>query len=244
MTEEKKDRAYMGMGVFSPGSDASPGTTIVGGQPDGQRREGVQSVPVGLEQVLFAAATDRDFREDLLASRASAVERRGFALVDSERAVLSAAPSGQLERMIDRLDTSKDNLERREFMRAVAATMVSLAAGTALSACANAEDPLPASGGPPFKGPASQVVESPAPAVEPASMATAGGARPDLPEPGRIDASVEKESQAVKVEPPPLNVKGGARPDLPEEEYKKPGYKPTKIPIKPEKRPTRGHTKY
>ncbi len=232
----------MGMGIFTPGSDASPGTTIVGGQPDGQRREGLQAVPVGLEQILFAAATEQSFREELLDDREGAVARRGFKLVETERSILAAAPKGQLETMISRIDTSRSNLQRRDFMRAVAATLVTLAAGTTLSACSKADEAAQqgTQGGPPFKGPT-----DPSNVPDPANMTTGGGARPDFPEPvptmaGAVkdtppDASVDESAGKVEVQSPPPNVKGGARPDLPEP-------KPTTVPIKTEKRPTRGHT--
>lgn len=239
MKDRKDDRSYMGMGVFTPGGDASPGTTIVGGQPDGQRREGVQDVPVGLEQVLLAAASDGQFRDQLLEDREAAVTRIGFTLVESERAILAAAPQGQLEVMIDRIDTSRANLERRDFMRAIAATIVSLAVGTSLQACAGPEDIPQGVDQPPFKGPV-----EPVKVPESLNMTTGGGARPDFPEPAPPmagatidvpDASAVGAGERVEVPKPPPNVKGGARPDLPEK-------KPVKIPVKPQKQPTRGHT--
>jgi len=231
----------MGMGVLSPGSGASPGTTIVGGQPDGQRRQPVQSVPVGLEQILVVAAREPAFAAQLLTDRSGAVERRGFVLVESERLVLAAAPEHQLAAMSDRIDASSANLERRDFMRAVAATLVTIAAGSALQACgpADGRDPGSRQEGPgdaPFR-------ETPAavPVPESPNMATEGGARPDLPElpPEPIAPAIEPEpSPAKPPRPPKAPVEttesmsgGGVRPD-----------RPPVVDVKPTAHPTRGHT--
>jgi hypothetical protein len=232
----------MGMGVLSPQSGASAGTTIVGGQPDGQRRQPVQSVPVGLEQVLVVAARDPAFAAELLADRGGAVKRRGFVLVESERLILAAAPERQLAAMIARIDVSSANLERRGFMRAVAATLVTIAAGSTLQACGTGDGRDPGSrldgpGDAPFR-------ETPVsvPIPESPNMATEGGARPDLPEPSPpepIAPAIEPEpSPAKPPRPPKAPVEttesmsgGGVRPDRP----------PT-VDVKPTVHPTRGHT--
>lgn len=243
MSKKKaEDRPYMGLGVFQPRSDAAPGTTIVGGQPDGQRRKGMVSVPVGLEQLLIVAAGDPRFRQELIRDRERAAVRRGLALTDSERAVLGSAPAEQLEAMIQRIDTSEKNLERREFLRAVAATAVTLAAGTGLEACGGSDEPLSQTGetAAPFKGKVQEVEVlapepmpptgiRPEPPPEPAKPGIAG-AQADAP-----DASVPAASPTVDIpaKKPPLTK--GIRPDIP---------KQPQIDVKPPKAPIRGHTKH
>jgi len=254
MSDKKpEDRPYMGMGVFQPDDDAAPGTTIVGGQPDGQRRKGMVSVPVGMEQLLITAAVDAEFRAELIRDRAEAAERRGLALTDSERSVLAIAPDDQLEKMIHNIDTSEKNLEKRKFMRAVAATVVTLAAGTGLGACgAPSEKPGPETDAP-FQGPVDtgQQVEIP----EPEPMPPTGIRPEDIPEPVQPmagvqalpqDASpVDSVSPTVDLEVEQPRPTKGSRPDIPEDDPLadvKP--KQPQVQVKPPKHPTRGHTKY
>ena len=236
----------MGMGVFQPDDDAAPGTTIVGGQPDGQRRKGVVSVPVALEQLLITASVDPEFREELLRDREQAAARRGLELTDSERSVLSIAPEHQLEAMIDRIDTSEQNLKKRGFMRAVAATVVTLAAGTGLGACGGPEDKQAtgAETGAPFQGPVDTgAVEVPEPEPMPPT-----GIRPDeIPQPDQPMAGIQAQEPDASVAPTveipaekPRPTKG-VRPDIEDMEPPKP--KQPKVPVKPPKMPTRGHTR-
>jgi hypothetical protein len=254
MSDKKtEDRPYMGMGVFQPDSDESPGTTIVGGQPDGQRRKGVVSVPVGMEQLLLTAALDAEFRAELIRDRAQAAERRGLELTSSERSVLAIAPDDQLETMIDRIDTSEQNLAKRKFMRAVAATVVTLAAGTGLGACGGPEDKQAAGNetGAPFHG---QVDTGHVDAPEPEAMPPTGIRPDEIPEAAQPMAGVMAEdpdasvSPTVDIESEEVRPTKGIRPDPPPEEEpeaaaEKP--KPTKKPkvdVKPPKAVTRGHT--
>src|SRR5512136_763652 len=97
------------------------------------------AVPVGLEQILYLAAVDAEFREALLRDREAALAARGLALRPSELAMLRVAPREQLESTIAGLDTSPANLERRGFLRAVAATVAGAAAGVALGGCEQVE---------------------------------------------------------------------------------------------------------
>jgi hypothetical protein len=117
--------------------DSGSGTTIVGGQPPGRPRRALQDVPVGLERVLFLAATDAGFRQALLRKRDAAADERGLPLLESERTALKVASPGQLEAAIRGLDVSAPSLERRGFMRSVAASAVTLAAVNALSGCSD-----------------------------------------------------------------------------------------------------------
>ena len=93
------------------------------------------TVPVGLEQILYLAAMDTDFREALLRDREAALVARGLTLRSSELTMLRLAPREQLEATIAGLDTSTESLERRGFLRAVAATVAGAAVGVALGGC-------------------------------------------------------------------------------------------------------------
>jgi hypothetical protein len=229
MSKKSDDRPYMGMGVFQPDGDAAPGTTIVGGQPDGQPRRGTQSVPVGLEQVLYTAAMEPAFKTELLADREAAVERRGFALTASERSMLRVAPPEQLGQMIDRIDTSAASLERRDFLRAVAATMVTIAAGSELAACGSTDgNGSGTETGAPFKGPVEGQQQQDQTSVEmlqdPSPPPT--GIRPDLEEPPR-DAGPAAQPPTIEVEPEVRPTKG-IRPDPPEPKQPTIEHKPPK----------------
>jgi len=143
MADEKKSSWPRAMGQF--GADVEHGTapTIVGGQPSAARRRSV-SVPVGLEKVLYAAAANPTFREDLLRDREAAVKSAGLQLKPSELAMLRVAPESQLVAAIASLDVSESNVKRHSFMGKVAAAAVTIAAGGALGAC----DPMIDSDGP------------------------------------------------------------------------------------------------
>jgi len=127
---------------------------------DNQLPETGSRVPVGMEKVLFAAASDQHFMEELFEDREAAVEARGFRLRDSEMAMLRMIPDEHLRSAINGLDTSDRNLERRNFMRAVAATAVTVAAADALSGCSDDSDkdsgPSPKDSGPPDQRPPDQ----------------------------------------------------------------------------------------
>jgi hypothetical protein len=166
--DDRKAKAQL-----SADDPSGTGTTIVGGQPARPRRP-LRAIPVGIEKLLFTAAIEPAFREALLRDREAAIRARGIALAPSELAMLKLAPASQLANAIDALDTSASNLARRGFLHAVAGA-VTLAAGTALSAC-DGDPPKP---------------------ERPAMAGQDGGLRDvaDLPRPGpdagvRIDAPV------------------------------------------------------
>ncbi len=92
-------------------------------------------VPVGVERVLYAAARDPEFRARLRQDRDAAIIERGLILRPSELAMLRLIPAEQLEVSIDAMDTSPDNLKRRTFLGAVAASAAGLVAGQPLSGC-------------------------------------------------------------------------------------------------------------
>ncbi len=137
MSQDQKNKPQRAVGQLSADDPSGVGTTIVGGQPSGSPRKQVNKIPVGIERVLYAAAMEPVFRERLLADREAAIQERGFPLRPSELAMLRLTPAEQLEAAIDSLDTSAPSLERRSFMRTVAASLVTLAAANTISACAD-----------------------------------------------------------------------------------------------------------
>lgn len=122
------------------GKGTKPNLTIVGGQPRPDRvvpgSENTE-IPIGFEMLLYRAAEEPEFREQLLSNRAEAIADSGVELRPSERNMLTAIPDRALERMIHRLEPERR--PPRRLMGNVAAAVASLAAGTAalggLNAC-------------------------------------------------------------------------------------------------------------
>lgn len=127
-----KTREPRAMGQLTVGSSEGDG-----GQPP---QRPARSVPVGMERVFYAAAVDPVFLDELLADRVEAAQSRGFALTDSELAMLRVVPEVQLRTMVAGMDTSPENLERRSFMQLVAAGAVTMAAGEVVAGCSDDDD--------------------------------------------------------------------------------------------------------
>ena len=89
-----------------------------------------KQVPVGLERIIYRAATDPGFLAALLRDREAAVTPMG--LRASERALLRAVPEAQLRAAVAGVDVSEDNLARRVFLGAVAASAATVAAASTL----------------------------------------------------------------------------------------------------------------
>lgn len=107
-------------------------TTIVGGQP--RKRPAIRmTVKVGLERVLYLAATDRAFRTAVLVNRTAALKAAGLSLSDGEAAILDAVGADALDAMIDAV--APRSRPQRPFLRSVAATFLTLATGTAQVGC-------------------------------------------------------------------------------------------------------------
>ncbi len=100
-------------------------------------------IPVGVERVLYAAARDPEFRARLIQDRDAAIIERGLILRPSELAMLRLIPAEQLEGSIDAMDTSPENLKRRTFLGAVAASAAGLVAGQSLSGCWSSDGSRP-----------------------------------------------------------------------------------------------------
>ena len=108
------------------------GPSIVGGQPAENGRGAGPTVSVGVERVLYLAATDGAFQAALLEDRAAALEDRELLLEPEEQAILVSVSGEALASMIQSL--RPPNHGRRRFMKAVAAaSVVGGAAGVALS---------------------------------------------------------------------------------------------------------------
>ncbi len=90
-------------------------------------------VPIGVEKVLYLAATRPEFRRRLAEDRPAAVAAAKVRLTDAERATLLGVPARALETMIDRLRPAEHG--RRRFMKTVAAATVSLAASMVTESC-------------------------------------------------------------------------------------------------------------
>jgi hypothetical protein len=108
--------------------------TIVGGQPPGQWRRALSGIPVGVERVLYEAALDQELLTLLIEDREQALSR--FAdLRPAELAVLRHISEPQLRATVAAIDTSAENVERRSFLKVVAATAAGVALVEGASAC-------------------------------------------------------------------------------------------------------------
>jgi hypothetical protein len=113
------------------------GRTIVGGRAR-RRKVRAQEVPIGVEKVLYLAATDAEFHGALLSDRGQALARGDLALSGAERAILESVPDEQLREMVGRIDPEAHG--RRKFIRKVAAAAIGLAATTAVVESCGEED--------------------------------------------------------------------------------------------------------
>lgn len=108
------------------------GKTIVGGRPLRRPKRRI-SIPVGIEKVLYKAAVDPLFKKLLLADRMKAVELEKMRLSPSEMLIFRNVSDSALRTMIGKIRPKKHG--RRKLMKAVAAAVVTLTAGTAGVGC-------------------------------------------------------------------------------------------------------------
>ena len=99
------------------------------------KQKTMSRIPVGVERVLFLAATDPAFHRALAHDPEAAVTARGLPLRESELAMLKAVPLKMLLASVKQVDPSPENLQRRTFLRAVAASAMTVAAADALAGC-------------------------------------------------------------------------------------------------------------
>lgn len=145
------------------------GRTIVGGRGTA-RKSGRVSVPVGIEKILYLAATDTEFRERLEHDREGVVSDPRLGLRGDEAAILRGVSAQQLAVMIDNIDPTKHG--RRRFIQSVAACAASLAAGTVVVSCGDDVDTV-------TRGATGGTIDSD---VDISHGMDAGGDRPDVPE--------------------------------------------------------------
>ena len=240
------------------GETPSPRTTIVGGRPP-EADAKLPPVPTGIQSLLRLASVDPKFRRRLLERRGEVAPAARIVLNSTERAILAAIPTAQLEQMIDFLPPPPAG--RHAFLRQTAATAVVLLGGAVLADCAGCKQTTTAADQPPpivqdaGAGPAdappmpllADVYGEPPP-IRPDEMPPPpGGIPPDLPPPlpppdaGVDDAPARPEHNLMEAE-------GGAAPDEPppvRPEYNSTavdgGISPDLIPPRPEEyHPTRG----
>ncbi|MDX9719291.1 MAG: hypothetical protein RBU37_00990 [Myxococcota bacterium] len=176
--------------------------TVVGGRPSPAQQRRLR-VAVGIEKVLYLAASNPEFLKQLEQDRSNALA--SLALSDSERTTLSAIPTAQLNAMIGRIDVKAH--AKRDFMRAVATVALAAATSTAAVAC-KGETPTPnnANSQPSVEQKA-DIVELEAPPMPPPAGIPPHFQQPQLNEDVSIeDQSIEEES--VEVEAPPPATKG------------------------------------
>jgi hypothetical protein len=147
MMSDDRKRQPRAMGQLSADEpvgnvDGAQGLTIVGGQPSRRqrRRRSLQGVPVGVEKVIYLAAADPAFHRALVEDLDAALTSRELQLRPSELAMLRAISSAQLDAAIASVDVRPENVQRRQFLRAVAVSAVTLAAGGA-AGCDNSSSP-------------------------------------------------------------------------------------------------------
>jgi hypothetical protein len=175
MAKRTSGKQATGKRAAEPAGSVESVTTVVGGQPPRQVRA-KNRVPIGVEKVLYLAATDRKFRSALLDDREATLARAGVRLSEVERATLLAVPRAALETMIGRISPERHG--KRSFMKTVAAATVSLAAGVAAAGCNQDDnDPLPDT----VTGDTADVED-----VDPTRGATA-----DVPDTAEIDTTPE-----------------------------------------------------
>jgi hypothetical protein len=175
------------------GKDVPVRRTIVGGRPP-DRGDAGAGVPRGIEVLLKKAAVDPAFKDLLLADPEEAAGSIGLSLSAVERSVLASVPRDQLEGMAERMEVPAEH--RGVFLGRVAATMLTIVAGTTM-ACA-----------PPAIAPGGAVVEDEPPREE---MPEEPGERPELdPDRPIIVAGITIETESEKVDP-------GEEPEEPED---------------------------
>jgi len=140
MTRRATGKGTESRAAADPIDNVTPMTTIVGGQPP-RKAKATARVPIGIEKVLYLAASNPKFRSSLLEDRAGAVARSGVRLTDIERSTLLGVPRPALEAMIGRISPERHG--KRSFMKTVAAATVSLAAGVVAPGCNEESGPEP-----------------------------------------------------------------------------------------------------
>jgi hypothetical protein len=98
-------------------------------------------VTIGIEKVLYLAASNDAFRSRLLVDREVALATARVRLSDVERTTLLGVPRSALETMIAHVSPVRHG--KRRLMKTVAAAAISLAAGTGVPGCGEDGEPAP-----------------------------------------------------------------------------------------------------
>ena len=88
---------------------------------------------VNIEKILLKAVTDRDFKEQLLYDRKSALENKDISLTTKDRIILEKIPVQMLHNMIENF--LKQQSTRRKFLKDAAATVALLTTSIVISSC-------------------------------------------------------------------------------------------------------------
>jgi hypothetical protein len=115
------------------------GRTIVGGRNRSSEPK-TMSIHVGIEKVLYLAATNPRFKERLLRAREETVADPALKLDEDEASILRDIPADQMALMIDRIDPDPVKHGGRRFIRAVATCAAALASSAILGGCGGADD--------------------------------------------------------------------------------------------------------
>lgn len=118
-TENTEKRSMLSEG------EPSPLRTIVGGRPNGKLQV-MQTMPLGIQKILYGASLDDDFRKKAGTDPSEAAKELGIELTGSEKAILSAVPPKQLNLMIDQIKEA--HIPRRSFLMKTTATLAAIVA--------------------------------------------------------------------------------------------------------------------
>jgi hypothetical protein len=213
-----------------PGEAEAVRTTIVGGRPPGGGVN-VGDIPRGVEVLIKKAAVDPAFKKVLLEKRAGAADAIALRLEPAEAAMIAAVPEAQLDAIVA---NTKVNASLRPAFLGYAAGVMLAALGTATLGCNGEGDPGPSTEGirPDRPGESEERAEEADKndqaqseegllvdfaSVVPA-IASAGGARPDIPdfpEPLEPEDDGQKALQEKKPHKPDDYVTRGIKPDRP-----------------------------
>ncbi len=96
-----------------------------------KRRQSCTLIPIGIEKLLYRAATDLTFRDALLDHPRQTIAAAGYCLQASEQQVMESVSRDQLAAMIARIDPKRHG--QRPFMRTIAAVAVAAVTTTTVS---------------------------------------------------------------------------------------------------------------
>ncbi|MEQ8171462.1 MAG: twin-arginine translocation signal domain-containing protein [Candidatus Eremiobacterota bacterium] len=120
---------------------------------------------VNIEKLLLKAVTDRDFKEQLLYDRKSALENQDISLTTEDRIILEKIPLQMLHNMIENF--LKQQSTRRKFLKDAAATVALLTTSIVISSCNEHSEDV------------TEPVEHPSASTQPSEKKVTPGSVPD-----------------------------------------------------------------